>query len=49
MEGKNIVLKSSGEQMRSYCYVADCAAGILTALINGKSAEAYNCSILIVC
>lgn len=44
IEGKNIVLKSSGEQMRSYCYVADCAAGILTALINGKSAEAYNCS-----
>ena len=44
VEGNDIVLKSSGEQVRSYCYVADCAAGILTVLINGKTAEAYNCA-----
>uniref|UniRef100_UPI004056F7C7 NAD-dependent epimerase/dehydratase family protein n=1 Tax=Agathobacter sp. TaxID=2021311 RepID=UPI004056F7C7 len=39
---QNIVLKSEGCQMRSYCYVADCASGILTVLIKGKNGEAYN-------
>lgn len=42
LNDENIILKSSGTQMRSYCYVADCAAIILTVLINGKSGEAYN-------
>lgn len=40
--GKDIVLKSAGDQMRSYCYIADCTAGILTVLTNGASGEAYN-------
>lgn len=40
--GQDIVMKSAGTQMRSYCYVADCASAILTVLLNGKSCEAYN-------
>ena len=42
--GKDIVMKSDGAQLRSYCYTLDCASAILTALINGKSGEAYNIS-----
>ena len=38
---EDIVLKSRGEQRRSYCYVSDAAAGILTILFRGKN-EAYN-------
>ena len=40
--GQDIVLKSKGNQRRSYCYVADACAGILTALRRGKAGEAYN-------
>lgn len=40
--GKDIVLKSAGNQMRSYCYIADCVSGILTVLMRGDSGEAYN-------
>lgn len=35
-------LLSEGLQQRSYCYSIDCAAQILTALVKGKSGEAYN-------
>ena len=42
--GKDIVMKSAGAQLRSYCYTLDCASAILTALINGNSGEAYNIS-----
>lgn len=42
--GRNIVMKSDGAQLRSYCYTLDCASAILTVLINGKSLEAYNIS-----
>lgn len=42
--GEDIVLKSAGNQVRSYCYTLDCAAAILTVLVNGKSGEAYNIS-----
>lgn len=44
LDGKNIVMKSSGSQLRSYCYTLDCASAILTILINGASGEAYNIS-----
>lgn len=44
LEGKDILLKSEGKQMRSYCYVADCASAILSVLVNGKSGDAYNIS-----
>lgn len=39
---KDIIMKSKGEQKRSYCYVLDCVSAIMTVLINGKSCEAYN-------
>lgn len=39
---EDIVMKSAGTQMRSYNYVADCVAGLLTVLANGKAGEAYN-------
>lgn len=42
--GKNIVMKSVGAQLRSYCYVIDCANAILSVLLNGESGEAYNIS-----
>lgn len=42
LAGEDIVLKSKGTSVRSYTYVADCAAGILTALIRGTAGEAYN-------
>ena len=42
--GKDIVMKSAGEQIRSYCYTLDSAAALLTILIHGKNGEAYNIS-----
>ncbi len=39
---ENIVLKSKGEQYRSWIYVKDCVAGILTILLKGQNGEAYN-------
>lgn len=41
---ENIVMKSAGTQLRSYCYTLDCASALLTVLIKGKSGEAYNIS-----
>lgn len=41
---ENIVMKSSGNIERSHCYVIDCANAILTVLLNGICAEAYNIS-----
>ncbi len=40
----SIILKSNGEQIRSYCYSLDCASAILAILINGNVCEAYNIS-----
>ena len=39
---ENIVLKSEGNQLYSYCYVADAVSGILHCLFYGKNGEAYN-------
>lgn len=39
---ENIVLKSKGEQYRSWLYVKDCASAILTILLKGENEEAYN-------
>jgi nucleoside-diphosphate-sugar epimerase len=44
IDGHNIIMKSSGTQVRSYCYVVDCVSAIMTALINGVSGSAYNVS-----
>ncbi len=39
---QDIVMKSAGTQLRSYCYIGDCCSAILTVLMRGKSGEAYN-------
>lgn len=44
IEGKDLVLKSDGSQIRSYCYMFDAATAILMAMVYGKSGEAYNIS-----
>lgn len=44
LAGENIVMKSEGRQLRSYCYVYDCATAILTVLLNGHAGSAYNIS-----
>lgn len=41
---EDIILKSTGEQKRSYCYVADVVSGMMTVLLNGENGEAYNIS-----
>ena len=40
--GENIILKSKGQQIRSYCHVEDCALALLCILLRGESGEAYN-------
>ncbi len=42
--GKDIVMKSDGSQIRSYCYCLDSASAILTVLVKGESVTAYNIS-----
>ena len=41
---EDIVLKSEGNQLYSYNYVADSVSGLLTILLKGKNGEAYNIS-----
>ena len=43
-KGEAIVMKSKGEQLRSYCHVLDCASAIIAVLINGENGNAYNIS-----
>ena len=42
LDGENIVLKSKGEQRRTYCYVIDAVTGLLCVLAKGEKGEAYN-------
>lgn len=42
--GDDIVMKSDGSQLRSYCYCLDCASAMLTVLVKGASGSAYNIS-----
>ncbi|MCI9191615.1 MAG: NAD-dependent epimerase/dehydratase family protein [Lachnospiraceae bacterium] len=44
VDGQDIIMKSPGTQMRSYCYTLDCASAILTVLLEGVRTEAYNIS-----
>jgi len=44
IENKNIVLKSTGEQRYSYCYVSDVCSALIFLLLYGKNGEAYNIS-----
>lgn len=43
--GEDILMKSEGAQMRSYCYCLDSAAAILTVLLKGERMQAYNISV----
>ena len=38
----DIIMKSAGAQVRSYCYVADAARALITILLSGESGSAYN-------
>ena len=41
---EDIIMKSDGAQVRSYCYCLDCASAILTVLLKGERLHAYNIS-----
>jgi len=40
--GENIIMKSTGEQYRSWCYVVDCVSALLFILLKGEKCQAYN-------
>lgn len=42
--GEDIVMKSDGAQIRSYCYCLDCASAMLKVLLSGENCHAYNIS-----
>ena len=42
LNGEDIVMKSRGEQIRSWCYVVDCVSALLYILLKGASGNAYN-------
>lgn len=44
LNSKNVILKSKGEQRRSYCYVIDIARGLFFLLEKGLPGEVYNIS-----
>lgn len=44
VNNRNIVLKSAGTALRSFCYLSDAVIGIFTILLNGKNNEVYNLS-----
>lgn len=43
-KGEDIVMKSDGAQVRSYCYCLDCASAMLKVLLSGENCHAYNIS-----
>lgn len=42
VEGRPIVLHSTGEAERAFCYLTDAVAGLLTVLLKAPAGEAYN-------
>jgi nucleoside-diphosphate-sugar epimerase len=42
LNGEDIVMRSTGEQFRSWCYAVDCVSALLYVLLKGVSGEAYN-------
>ena len=42
LAGEDIVLKSAGAQVRSYCYVTDAVCALITLLLAGENGQAYN-------
>lgn len=41
-KGEDIVLHTTGESARPYCYTMDCVSALLYILLKGKNGEAYN-------
>lgn len=42
MEGIDIILHTTGESAKPYCYTTDCVAAIFTILLKGANGGAYN-------
>ena len=42
LRGEDIVMKSTGAQFRSWCYVVDCVSAMLHILLKGENGQAYN-------
>ncbi|MCM1220050.1 MAG: NAD-dependent epimerase/dehydratase family protein [Lachnospiraceae bacterium] len=42
LNDEDIVMKSTGSQFRSWCYVVDCVSALLFILLKGANGEAYN-------
>lgn len=42
IRGENIVLHTTGESAKPYCYTTDCISAILYILLKGENGEAYN-------
>lgn len=42
IKNEDIIMKSTGCQFRSWCYVVDCVSALLYILLNGKNGQAYN-------
>ncbi len=42
IQGKDIILHTTGELSHCYCYTTDAISALLYLLINGKAGEAYN-------
>lgn len=42
LKGEDIVMKSTGSQYRSWCYVVDCVSALLYILLKGENGQAYN-------
>lgn len=44
LHGEDIVLHTDGSKAHCYCYTSDAVRGLLTVLLRGEAAEAYNVS-----
>lgn len=42
LKGEDIIMKSTGSQFRSWCYVVDCVSALLYILLKGKNGLVYN-------
>ena len=43
-KNQNVILKSDGSALRSFCYITDAIRGLLFILLKGKDNEVYNLS-----
>ena len=44
LQGKDLVLTSTGRQHRTFTYITDCVSGLLSIASNGAAGQAYNVS-----